>query len=166
MSRALQADTLLAGLQEHDVAFVLIGGLALAAHGVVRGTKDVDIMPDPDRLNLERLAEALTVMRARVDIGDIDAAEPGIEPDATGLAQGGNWVLTTALGRLHVMQDVPGSRGYAHVRARAVAVDVPGVPAPVLCAGFDDLVAMKAAAGRDQDLVDIDALRRARGEAR
>ena len=64
------------------------------------------------------------------------------------------------------MQDVPGSRGYVQLRVGAVAVDVPGVPAPVLCAGFDDLIAMKAAAGRGQDLVDIDALRRARGETR
>ncbi len=166
MSRALQADSLLAGLQEHDVAFVLIGGLALAAHGVVRGTKDVDIVPDPDPVNIKRLAAALAAMSARVDLGDIDATELGIEPDATGLAQGDNWVLSTALGRLDVMQDVPGSRGYAQLHSGAVAVDVPGVPAPVLCAGFDDLVAMKAAAGRGQDLVDIDALRRARGETR
>ena len=63
---------------------MLIGGLALAAHGVVRGTKDVDIVPDPDPVNIKRLAAALAAMSAQVDLGDIDAAELGIQPDPPG----------------------------------------------------------------------------------
>jgi len=164
MSRELRADSIFNLLHEHDVAFVLIGGLALGAHGVVRGTKDVDIVPDPEPANLARLAAALGAIGVQVDIGDIDARELGIEPDLAGLSQGGNWVLSTDLGRLDVLQDVAGSRGYEHLRAGALAVDAPGVTQAILCAGFDDLIAMKAAAGRDQDLIDIDALRRARGE--
>lgn len=56
MPDELRADAILNTLAENGVAFVLIGGLALGAHGVVRGTKDVDIVPDPDRPNLERLS--------------------------------------------------------------------------------------------------------------
>jgi hypothetical protein len=37
-------DQLLRRLSEADVEFVLIGGLAVNAWGVVRGTKDVDIV--------------------------------------------------------------------------------------------------------------------------
>jgi len=46
-------DELLRRLVAADVRFVLIGGLAVNAWGVVRGTKDVDIAvdPDPDNLN-------------------------------------------------------------------------------------------------------------------
>lgn len=164
MSPELRADEILNALHRHDVAFVLIGGLALGAHGVVRGTKDVDIVPDPDPANLARLAGALEAIGAHVDLSDLDPRELGIEPDAEGLALGGNWVLLTDLGRLDVMQEVAGASGYQRLRAGAVAVDTPGVVRPVLCAGFDDLVAMKAAAGRDQDLIDIADLRRARGE--
>ena len=36
--------------------YVLIGGLAVGAHGYPRATKDVDIVPASDRPNLERLA--------------------------------------------------------------------------------------------------------------
>ncbi len=161
----LRADEILNTLAAHGVAFVLIGGLAVGAHGAVRGTKDVDIVPDPDPANLARLGEALAAMRAQVDLKDLDPDELGIAPDAEGLVLGGNWVLVTDLGRLDVMQEVSGVGGFAGLRARAEPFVVPGVDAPVLVAGYEDLVAMKAAAGRDVDLFDLDSLRRARGEA-
>ena len=44
---ALEIDPRFSVLSEHDVEFVIIGGFALAAHGVVRGTKDIDIVPEP-----------------------------------------------------------------------------------------------------------------------
>jgi hypothetical protein len=44
-------DELLRRLSEARAAFVLIGGLAVNAWGVVRGTKDVDIVVDPEPAN-------------------------------------------------------------------------------------------------------------------
>jgi hypothetical protein len=49
-------DQLLRRLSEAEVNFVLIGGLAVNAWGVVRGTKDVDIVVAPDPENLKRVA--------------------------------------------------------------------------------------------------------------
>jgi hypothetical protein len=49
-------DQLLRRLSEADVEFVLIGGLAVNAWGVVRGTKDVDIVVATDIDNLKRVA--------------------------------------------------------------------------------------------------------------
>ena len=46
-------------LREEGVDFVVIGGVAVAAHGFVRGTEDLDLVPDPDPANLQRLASAL-----------------------------------------------------------------------------------------------------------
>ena len=93
---------------------------------------------------------------------DFDPAEPGLTPDPEGLGLGGNWVLRTRLGRLDVMQDVAGVKSYTALRARGVHRDVPGAGA-FWFAGFDDLVAMKVAAGRPQDELDITSLHRARG---
>jgi hypothetical protein len=45
----LQAEQMLGVLAEHRVDFVIIGGFALSAHGVIRGTKDIDVVPDPRR---------------------------------------------------------------------------------------------------------------------
>lgn len=86
---------------------------------------------------------------------DLDA-QPEIAPDEQGLRLGGNLVLTTRLGRLDIMQSVPGLRDYQQLRAGAIAVD------GVLYAGYDELISMKAASGRDEDLRDIGALGAAR----
>ena len=160
--QALQAESMLFLLAEHQVDFVIIGGFALSAHGVVRGTKDVDIVPDPRAENLGRLAAALRALNAEVMLADdFDPSELGIVPDEAGLALGGNWVLRTRLGRLDVMEDVAGVRSYAALRSAAVERDVPDAGS-FWFSGLDDLIAMKVAAGRPQDELDITSLHRAR----
>jgi len=152
----LRPRELLATLREHDVAFVVIGGLALAPHGYVRATKDLDIVPDPQPANRSRLAAALRALEAHLDLADLGADELGIAPDEAGLSLGGNWFLATRLGRLDVMQDVAGLRSWEQLHAGAL--DVGGV----LYAGYDELISMKVAAGRDEDLRDVGALEAAR----
>ena len=93
--RPLRARELLATLRRHNVDFVVIGGFALAPHGYVRATKDVDIVPDPDPGNIDRLARALREMDAKPDLGELAADELGIPLDEAGLRLGGNWVLST-----------------------------------------------------------------------
>ena len=156
---ALDVTGLLAALVSHGVAFVVIGGLSLAAHGLVRATKDLDIVPDPDSANLRRLADTLAQLDAALLLAaDFDPRELGLAPDAEGLALGGNWVLRTRLGRLDVMQDVDGVDGYAQLAAGGVNFELPGA-GPLRFAGLDDLIAMKAAAARPQDLIDLERLR-------
>lgn len=55
---------LLAALHDGQVRFVLIGGVAVGAHGYVRATEDVDIVPDPSPENVRRLGNALVDMDA------------------------------------------------------------------------------------------------------
>ncbi len=160
----LDPEQLLSTLQRHGVEFVIVGGFSLAAHGVVRGTKDIDVVPDPERSNLERLVSALTDLRAEIDVGDIEPGELSIALNADGFANGGNFCLITSHGRLDVMQDLRGMNSYAELRDGATRASMPGVSLPLLFAGYEALLAMKSAAGRDQDLLDIAELRRARGE--
>jgi len=46
-------------LNRHQVRYILVGGYALAAHGYVRMTQDIDIAVDPDPDNSRRWIEAL-----------------------------------------------------------------------------------------------------------
>ena len=150
---------LLAVLSRHGVQYVVIGGFSLAAHGYVRGTKHVDIVPQPSRANLTRLMKAFEELDAEQPaVGDFKPEEMPLALDVDGPMQGGNWVLTTRFGRLDILQDVAGMESYEHLRDRAVVPNVPGLDAAVSFAGRDDLIAMKRAAGRPQDLQDIAAL--------
>jgi hypothetical protein len=81
-----------------------------------------------------------------------------IEPDEERLALGGNWVLRTRLGRLDVMQEMPGVADYAQLSAGAANLAVPDV-GDVRFAGLTDIIDMKTAAGRPQDLLDLQRLR-------
>lgn len=47
-------------LERHQVAYALIGGYALAAHGLVRMSDDVDILVAPDSENTKRWVAALS----------------------------------------------------------------------------------------------------------
>lgn len=154
-------DELIAALKAGGVDYVLIGGLAVAAHGFPRATKDIDIVPDPEPGNLQRLSDVLRRIDARhFGAGDFDPAEFPFDPlDPSDLRAGGNFVLATRLGRLDIMQWVPGVPGelaFEHLSEAAVETSL-GDLAVRVCSR-SDLVAMKRAAGRPQDLVDLEHL--------
>jgi hypothetical protein len=158
----LRAFDLLAVLSEHDVEFIVIGGISHAAHGYVRGTEDLDIVPDPSPDNLRRLLGALESLDAEpLAVGDFDSDEL-MELNLENLALGGNWLLRTRFGRLDVMQYVEGMESYQQLREQAITPDFEALPHNTLFAGRDDLIALKRAAGREQDLIDIAQLERAR----
>jgi hypothetical protein len=156
---------LLRVLSEHRVEFVVIGGLAVALHGYVRATKDIDIVPEQSPENLTRLWNALGEVDATpVELEEFRTEEMPVVFSLDALIEGGgNWALYTRLGRVDVMQWVKGVQGYAELRAGAERVDEPSVGHPIWVAGIDDLISMKEAAGRDLDRIDITALRMAHG---
>jgi hypothetical protein len=162
----LDADTILRTLLSHDVEFVVIGGLAVSAHGFPRATKDVDVVPAPEHENLRRLFRALSELAAEpLEIGDFRLEELPVPFAPDGLDEGGNWALRTSAGRVDVLQWIPGvDAGYARLRTNAIEAEVPAV-GRVLFAGYEDLVAMKRAAGRPLDAADLDELARIRGDS-
>ncbi len=166
--RALEVDELLEVIDAHEVEYVIIGGFAVAAHGHPRATKDVDICPNPKQANLRRLAVALEELEATpIDLGEF-GGEFDLRPDYEGLQRGANWTLTTKHGRLDVMQTF-GFEGtdaelgdYTDIAGHAVSRDFYGKPRR-FC-GYEDLLAMKRAANRDQDRIDVNSLKQARRE--
>lgn len=158
----LDAESLFATLVAAEVRFIVIGGFAVSAHGYLRGTKDLDIVPDPDPENLVRLARALSRLDAKVMGMEEFAEEEVVQPDIAGLAMGGNFVLTTNYGRLDILQLVSPDFEYGDLDAAAIEDVVLGHR--VRFCGYDDLVKMKQAAGRLEDELDLKRLRAARGE--
>ncbi len=147
-------DKLLRRLAEADVEFVVVGGLAVNAWGVIRGTKDVDIVVAPDSENLKRIAEVAVACGGHVQQGE--ALFGSAISIASALASGEQVAIETDLGRLDVVQGLDGVPSYADLRSRASEAEILGVTVAVC--SIPDLKAMKQAAGRTRDLADLEDL--------
>jgi predicted nucleotidyltransferase len=148
---------ILIALVEHGVDFVVVGAVAVQAHGHGRSTRDLDVIPRPDLVNLSRLGEALASLGARL----LRAEQPVDVTDPQLLKRAPLVPLITQYGRLdllNVAQTEGAPRSYEELRARAFEAEIDGHRVAV--AGLDDLIRMKRAAGRDLDLEDIGALTR------
>jgi predicted nucleotidyltransferase len=144
-------DELLRRLGDAGAEFVLIGGLAVNAWGVVRGTKDVDIVVDPDPANLKLVAEVAVAAGGHVQRGEALLGTPF--SIAAELASGEQMAIETDLGRLDIVQGLEGVPPYEQLRSRSSEAEVLGVRVAV-CSS-EDLRAMKQAAGRPRDLADL-----------
>lgn len=152
----------LAVLQDHDVRFVVIGGLAGRLWGSPTMTNDVDIFYARDRLNLERLATALTQLGARLRGVDEVVSFP---LDADTLAAGPNFTFMTEVGPLDVLGLPAGGPDFEVVAANSVPFDIgDGLVVPVC--NLDDLIRLKQAAGRPKDRVEVEILGAVRDELR
>jgi len=148
----LDAERILRALAEHDVEYVLIGGLAVQTHGHVRTTNDADLIPAPDPSNLRRLAGALRSLDAKV----LNAGEEDVEIDARMLPRATIWQFATRDGGIDVMHEVPGGRSFRELRDGALEVRLGDIDVPVV--GLDDLIQMKLARARPVDLADVASL--------
>ena len=148
---------MLRGLTRKKVKFVVVGGVAAAAHGSSRVTNDLDICYDAsDRANLVALASVLSSW---------DAYPRGIEPglpfilDDRTLFGAPVLTLTTSEGDIDVMDRIAGVGDYAAVREHSERISALGTRFRVL--DLPSLVKAKRAAGRPRDhdhLPELEAL--------
>ena len=146
----LDATAILRVFSEQGVDYVVIGGVAVQAHGHPRTTQDIDIIPEPSPENLRRLASALSVLGAR-PVGSTSTSGVHLKLPAHGVLE-----LDTDAGGVDVHMTPAGAAPYVDLRRRALELDVLGLRLAV--AGRDDLIAMKRASGRPIDRGDIAAL--------
>jgi predicted nucleotidyltransferase len=147
-------DELLRRLADAEVEFVVVGGLALNAWGVVRSTKDVDVVIATDPDNIKRVAELAVEAGGRVHQGEAFLGTPF--SIAAALADGDQVAIETDLGRLDVVQGLDGVPAFEDLRARATQAEILG--SAVWVCSREDLRAMKQASGRTRDLADIEDL--------
>jgi hypothetical protein len=152
---------LLRTLAEGGVDFVVIGGVAVVVQASPRFTRDLDICHSRAPENLKRLAAVLLSLGTR--LRGVEEDFP-FRPDAQTLRRAGTLTLTTSAGDLDLLAEPMGSPGYAALRRRALVVELDGVAVRV--ASLEDLIAMKQAAGRPQDVIDVESLEVARSRLR
>jgi len=143
-------------LDRHAVDYLTIGAWAVIAHGYVRATADIDFVAKIDEQNMERLAAALSELNAR--LRGVDADKLDIDPtDPQVLISGASFTMDTDAGPLDFLNDVPGAAAYDEMRSRARQANAGGTTVWVV--GYEDLIRMKVASGREQDLLDVHQLR-------
>lgn len=136
------------------VRYVLIGGIALIRHGVVRATRDIDAVFDPDASNVERIYALVDRWGATRPDGS-PIPEGGIAGDRT-------IHLSTQHGDLDLLSEKAAGMPFSDLLVRSEPRRVDGVEAPIC--SLADLVAMKRSVGRDRDLVDLADLESAHGD--
>ena len=149
----------LRALVEHGVRFVLIGGYAAALRGSPMMTGDIDICPARERENLDRLAEALQSLRARLRGAPADVP---FLLDGRTLEAGDHFTSATDVGPIDCLGTPAGTDGFADLDASATDEDLDGLIVRV--ASLDDLIRMKRAAGRPQDRIAVEWLSALRDE--
>lgn len=129
----------------NDVRYLIIGGWALAAHGVQRMTKDIDLWVLPESGNASAVMTALT----EFGFGETDLApEDFMTPDTViqlGYPPNRVDILTT-----------PSGVSFDICWDDRIEVQLDGLIVPFI--GLEGLKANKRAVGRLQDLADLEAL--------
>ena len=136
---------LLALFNEHEVAYLIVGGYALAFHGAPRFTGDIDLYVRPDHQNAERVVTALSAFGfgsvgiSAEDFERLDqVVQLGVPPVRIDL-------ITSITGVSWPEADAGKSAGtYGDV--------------PVFYLGRREFTMNKRATGRKTDLADLEAL--------
>ena len=146
-------------LARNDVSYVLIGGFAAGLRGSPMLTGDLDICQARDDANLDRLADALRELDARLRGAPEDT--PFLLEGRT-LAAGDHFTFATDVGPIDCLGTPAGTDGFRDLDASATDEDLDGVVVRV--ASLDDLIRMKRAADRPQDRIAVEWLSALRDE--
>jgi len=149
-SGPLRLRELLQRLVEAEVSFILVGGLAVNAWGYMRGTQDVDVVPDPDPENRAKLDGLLRELGGKVDVGGRLLDSDSI---STFLRTGDRTFVRTELGQVDVLQGLPQVPRYEELEKQAKQIDIDGLPVRVC--SLEHLLEMKRASDRARDHDDI-----------
>ena len=148
-------------LNRRKIDYVVVGGVAVVMHGVVRLTADLDLMVHLEEKNLTKFVEAMNELgyKPKVTV----RAESFIDPEnrRAWIEEKDMKVFSfyhpqkgIMLIDIVVNEPVP----YDKIRKNAVALKMGNLVIPTV--SVKDLIKLKEILGRPQDLADIDALKR------
>jgi hypothetical protein len=142
---------LLSTLNAHKVKYLIVGGYAVGFHAQPRATKDLDVFIGPDEQNARAVYDALAKFGAPLE--DL-TPDDLLDPDGF-----------FRMGHAPVMIEIlPAIKGIEFEDAWKRRIEIV-IDADIGLSAFtmsrEDLVTAKLAAGRPQDLADVDAIRKA-----
>lgn len=145
--------SMLRGLTDAGVAFVVVGGVAASTHGSAHVTHDLDVCYDAAPDNVERLARLLAAWHAYPR--EVEAGLPFIMDERT-FRTAPVMTLQTAEGALDVLDRVAGVGDYHAALAHSEVVEAFGIAFAVI--DLPTLIVAKRAAGRPKDFAHLPEL--------
>lgn len=142
----------LTALNDGGVEYVVVGGIAVVAHGYLRATRDIDVVIAGDEANVARTRAVCRGLDATRQDGS-PLQEADLEPNRA-------WILRTSLAYLDILPDR--EIAFGALRTDAAVRRVDGVPVPIC--SLAHLIVLKRAAGRTKDRLDLEMLEAALGE--
>src|SRR5262249_13844549 len=146
---------LLQTFAEHEVEFIVVGGVCAVLHGAPVYTFDLDLVHSRAAENLPRLLQALQALDAYYR----ERGERRLRPTEAHLRSPGHQLLMTTAGPLDLLGTIAGDRGYEdllpHTSVAEVRADL-----PVRLLDLAMLIAIKEETGRDKDRATLAVLRR------
>lgn len=148
-------------LNKRRIDYVVVGGVAVVMHGVVRLTADLDLMVHLEEKNLTKFVEVMNELgyKPKVPV----KAESFIDPDnrRTWIEEKNMRVFSfyhpkkgIMLIDIFINEPVP----YNKIREDAVKMKMGNLLIPTV--SIEDLIRLKEISGRPQDIADIEALKR------
>jgi hypothetical protein len=134
------------------VEFMIIGEYAVAFHGHVRLTKDIDLFFHRTQINARRIISAFQ----KIEFEPSDLSVEGLTK------LGSVYRFGIAPDQIELLNEV---KGITWDEARKEALEEKLFEQPVLFINFEALLKSKKAAGRLQDLADAEALERIRRDS-
>jgi len=141
---------ILSALVDSGADFLLVGAYALASHGLVRATSDIDLWIRPTKENASAVLHALETFGAPMDQVSVEALTSEDQVLQIGVAPV----------RIDILTSISGVT-FSDAWARRDTVELEGLRIPVL--SLADLQTNKRATGRPQDLVDLQWIERQDG---
>jgi predicted nucleotidyltransferase len=141
-------------LTGHDVEFIVVGGVAANLFGSARLTFDLDIVYNRKEENLRQIVKALGNANPY-----LRGAPPGLpfNLDLRTLRNGLNFTLTTDLGPIDLLGEIPGARSYEELLNDSFEIKEQDLA--FRCVTLPRLIQLKNAAGRPKDLESLAELR-------
>lgn len=136
---------LLRVFNEHEVEYLVVGAHAMAAHGHVRATKDLDIWVRAEPANAEKILAALKAFGAATrDLSREDLTEPGTI-----------FQIGMPPFRIDILTAIDGVK-FGEAWPDRLQTEFGGQPAAVI--SRHHLIVNKKTSGRLQDLADVESL--------
>jgi len=140
-------------LSNHKVPFAIVGGHAVALHGAVRGTVDIDFVIQWSRENLARTEEAITRLGL---VSRLPLSAREVFANRDDYIEKHNLIAWNFFNPQRLDEQLDLIINYDLGQQTPTFIKVGDTDIPVLDAR--ELIAMKKKTGRQQDLLDAEAL--------